>query len=298
MAAAGANTYPRDLRLNMLDDEPVYRLTGWDGKRWTISARDGRAIDGVPLDRALAVARVYPGAADVHFIEEVDRDQWSVTARYDALRPLYQIALNDAAGTRLYVSSRSGEIVLDTSTTERVWNWLGSIPHWIYPTILRKDGALWRQVILWLSGVCMVVAVSGIWIGILRVRLRKRYMGGRITPYRGWMAWHHVTGFFAGVFVLTWMFSGWLSVNPGEFFSKMRSSDSGVAAPVAGSVAVCTPWRSTSSISGALPTQTKRASTVAAKGARATPVAMRRSISRDHRHARRDGRGIMPGIAP
>ena len=224
MAAAGATRYPKDLRLNMLDDEPVYRLTGWDGKRQAISATDGHIIDGVTLDKALAVARAYPGAADVRLIETVDRDQWSVTARYDPLRPLYQIALNDAAGTRLYVSSRSGEIVLDTTTTERVWNWLGSIPHWIYPTVLRQDGALWRQVILWLSGICMVVAVSGIWIGILRVRLRKRYNGGAITPYSGWMAWHHVTGFFAGVVVLTWMFSGWLSVNPGAMFTASGSS--------------------------------------------------------------------------
>jgi uncharacterized iron-regulated membrane protein len=220
MAAAGAVQYPRDLRLHMLDDEPVYRLTGWDGKRTTISAADGRMIESVPLDRALAVARHFPGAVDARLMKIVDRDQWSVVARFDPLRPLFQIALNDAAGTRLYVSSRSGEIVLDTNTTERVWNWLGSIPHWIYPTVLRQDGALWRQVILWASGVCMLVAVSGIWIGILRIRMRKRYNGGRITPYRGWMAWHHVTGLFAGVFVLTWLFSGWLSVNPGDFFNR------------------------------------------------------------------------------
>ena len=224
MAAAGATFYPRDLRLHMLDDEPVYRLTGRDGKRTTVSARDGRIIESVTLDRALAVARNYPAAADVAFIETVERDQWSVTARYDPLRPLYQIALGDPAGTRLYVSARSGEIVIDTSLTERVWNWLGSIPHWIYPTVLRQDGALWRQVILWVSGICLVVAASGIWIGILRVRLRKRYNGGAITPYSGWMAWHHVTGFFAGVFVLTWMFSGWLSVNPGDFFSTRGAS--------------------------------------------------------------------------
>ncbi|MDB5654047.1 MAG: peptidase [Tardiphaga sp.] len=224
LATAGATRFPRDIRLNMLDDEPVYRLTGWDGQRQTFSAVDGHRIETITLDRALAVARHYPGAAEARLIELVDRDQWSVVARYDPLRPLYQIALGDAAGTRLYISSRSGEIVLDTSRTERVWNWLGSIPHWIYPTVLRQDGALWRQVILWVSGACLVVAVSGIWIGILRVRLRRRYQRGAITPYSGWMAWHHVTGLFAGVFVLTWMFSGWLSVNPGAFFATNEPS--------------------------------------------------------------------------
>jgi uncharacterized iron-regulated membrane protein len=224
MSIAGATRYPRDLRLNMLSDEPVYRLTGWDGKRQVISAVDGHTIERIAPERALAVARAYPLTAAARLLGTVDRDQWSVTARYDPLRPLFLVALGDAAGTQLYISSRNGEIVLDTTRTERVWNWLGSIPHWIYPTILRKDGALWRQVVLWISGICMIVAVSGIWIGILRVRLRRRYSGNGITPYRGWMAWHHVTGFFSGIFVLTWMFSGWLSLNPGSYFSARNTT--------------------------------------------------------------------------
>jgi hypothetical protein len=219
MAAAGLTRYPRDLRLNMLNDEPVYRLIGENGRRQTISAADGRAIESISPEQALAAARRHPAAADVRLEGRVDRDQWSVTARFDPLRPFFLVSLGDAAGTELYVSERSGEIVLDTTRVERVWNWLGSIPHWIYPTVLRRDGALWRQVVLWISGICMLVAVSGVWVGVLRVRLRRRYSGGRITPYRGWMAWHHITGFFAGVFVLTWMFSGWLSLNPGEFFA-------------------------------------------------------------------------------
>jgi uncharacterized iron-regulated membrane protein len=224
MAAAGLTHYPRDLRLNMLHDEPVYRLLDGNGRRQTVSAVDGRAIDGISVEQALAVARRYPAAANVQLAGRVERDQWSVTARFDPLRPFFLVSLGDADATELYVSTRSGELVLDTNWTERVWNWLGSIPHWIYPTVLRKDGETWRQAVLWISGICMLVAVSGIWIGILRVRLRRRYSTGSITPYRGWMAWHHVTGFFAGMFVLTWMFSGWLSLNPGEFFAGRAPS--------------------------------------------------------------------------
>ncbi len=162
---------------------------------------------------------MHPNAVRPELMETVERDQWSVTARFDPLRPLYLISLGDPAGTELYVSSRTGEIALDTTRTERVWNWLGSIPHWIYPTVLRKDGATWRLVVLWISGICMVTAVTGFWIGILRVRLRRRYASGAVTPYRGWMAWHHIAGLIGGVFVLTWMFSGWLSLNPGDFFA-------------------------------------------------------------------------------
>ncbi|WPO42491.1 PepSY domain-containing protein [Tardiphaga sp. 42S5] len=223
MKAAGATRYPRELRLNMVADEPVYRLTGWDGNRQTISAVDGRTITEINELQALAVARHHPASRSPQLEEIVDRDQWSVTARYDPLRPLYLITLGDEADTKLYVSSHSGEIALDTNRTERVWNWLGSIPHWIYPTVLRKDGPLWRLVVLWTSGICLIVGVTGIWIGILRVRLKRRYANGNITPYRGWMAWHHVTGLIAGLFVLTWMFSGWLSLDPGRVFADRNT---------------------------------------------------------------------------
>lgn len=219
MEIAGLTRYPHDLRLAMLNEEPVYRLLGWDGARKTVSAADGRVIDRITPELAVAVARLYPNAANPEMMETVERDQWSVTARFDPLRPLYLISLGDPGGTQLYVSSRTGEIALDTTRTERVWNWVGSIPHWIYPAVLRKDGATWRLVVLWISGICMVAAVTGFWVGILRVRLRRRYRGGAVTPYRGWMAWHHIAGLIGGVFVMTWMFSGWLSLNPGDFFA-------------------------------------------------------------------------------
>ncbi|QPF84148.1 PepSY domain-containing protein [Bradyrhizobium genosp. L] len=219
MAIAGMEQYPRDIRLSMMDDVPVYRVAGWKGAAVTISAVDGRIIDGITTEQALAVAGHHPHAVQPHLLDSVTRDQWSVTARFDPLRPLYLIALGDPDGTELYVSSRSGEIALDTNRQERVWNWLGAIPHWIYPTVLRKDGPLWRDVVLWISGVCLVVAVTGFWIGILRLRLTRRYARGTISPYRGWMAWHHVAGLIGGVFVFTWMLSGWLSLNPGGAFS-------------------------------------------------------------------------------
>ncbi|WGS20357.1 MULTISPECIES: PepSY domain-containing protein [unclassified Bradyrhizobium] len=220
MAIAGMEHYPRDLRLSMMSDMPIYRVTGWGQHPITISAIDGSVIDGITADQALAIAGHHPHAAQPHLLDTVTRDQWSVTARFDPLRPLYLIALGDRDGTELYVSSRTGEIALDTTRQERVWNWLGSIPHWIYPTVLRKDGPLWRQVVLWISGICLVVAVTGFWIGILRLRLTRRYARRTVSPYRGWMAWHHIAGLIGGIFVFTWMFSGWLSLNPGEAFSR------------------------------------------------------------------------------
>jgi len=224
MAAAGLQRYPRELLLAMQDDEPVYRLVDAGGKRQVISAVTGSALGEIGAGQAIAIARHHPSSVAPRLLEIVDRDQWSVTSRFDPLRPLYRIGLGDAAGTELYVSSRSGEIVLDTTRHERIWNWLGAIPHWIYPTLLRKDGSLWRQVVLWLSGVLTLVAVSGVWIGLLRAGLRRRYASGRITPYRGWMAWHHLAGLVGGIVVVTWMFSGWLSLSPFDVFARRADS--------------------------------------------------------------------------
>ncbi|MBA9070257.1 hypothetical protein FHR71_004023 [Methylobacterium sp. RAS18] len=224
LAAAGQPRFPQDLRLQMLGTEPVYRVTAWNGARTAVSAQSGRIIDNVGGEQALAVAAQDPRAVRPSIIDEVTRDQWSVTARYDPLRPFHLIALEDPAGTHLYVSARTGEVALDTSRTECVWNWLGAIPHWIYLTPLRAQAELWREVVLWVSGISIVTAMTGFWIGVLRLRLKNRYRLGRVTPYRGWPAWHHLAGVIGGVTLITFVVSGWLSMNPNRWFSSRAVS--------------------------------------------------------------------------
>ncbi len=146
-------------------------------------------------------------------------DQWTVPQRFNPLRPFRLVALGDAAGTRLYLSERTGEIVLDTTASERFWNWLGAVPHWIYLTPLRAEPALWRDVVLWVSGIAIAVAVSGYILGLSRLRLKPRYATGRTTPYRGFAAWHHLGGLIGGTALLTFIVSGWLSMNPNRWFS-------------------------------------------------------------------------------
>jgi hypothetical protein len=130
---------------------------------------------------------------------------------------LHRIAIDDAAAT-VYVSARNGEVVLSTTRTQRFWNWLGSVIHWTYFTPLRANAPLWRQVVLWTSGPAILIAVSGIWIGILQLRVQRRHARG-LSPYHGWKSWHHWTGLLGGVFLLTWIFSGWLSVDPNGWLS-------------------------------------------------------------------------------
>jgi hypothetical protein len=221
---------PKLLILEMRDGSPVWRIDPWEGAQETIAASSENPVQ--PVDAALArrVASAF-GRAPVQNVERIERDQWSVAGSFDRHRPLWKAELADEAGTALYVSSKTGAVVLDTHRAERFWNWLGSVPHWIYPTILRQDGPAWRQVVLWVSGPCIAAAVTGVWIGILRTRIgKRRFSGGRMIPYRGWMWWHHVAGLTGGVALLAWIFSGWLSVDPGRLFASEGITASAMSA--------------------------------------------------------------------
>jgi hypothetical protein len=220
LAKSGIGRTPTVFRLEMWGCEPVYRIVDF-GRPTSVSAVDGRIIAHVGSGQAAAAVRATFPASAISYLGRIDADQWSVSGLLAPHRPLHLFALADGRETELYVSSLTGEIVQSTTRKERLWNWLGAVPHWIFFTPIRKDGALWREVILWSAGAAAAGAVLGIWIGIMRIRLRPRYPSGRVSPYRGWMLWHHVAGVAGGGFLAAWLLSGWLSVAPFGLFGAL-----------------------------------------------------------------------------
>jgi hypothetical protein len=219
LARSGADGWPRRLTLGMLEDRPVYRILPAGGPWRAVYADDGSVHAGLEADAARRIAARFAGRPAGGAVQALEADQWTVTNGFiRAHRPLLRVALGDARGTELYVSQRTGEVIRDTTRRERFLNWLGSVPHWIYPTVLRERPDLWRDVVIWLSAAGIVGAVTGTMVGIVRVRTRG-YRSGRASPYRGWMLWHHLVGLGAAVCVLTWMVSGFLSMNPGRVFT-------------------------------------------------------------------------------
>ncbi|MDO7837498.1 PepSY domain-containing protein [Sphingobium sp. HBC34] len=212
LATLGLTAFPSEMRLGMTGGEPVYLFVTSDGRR-AVSARMGDEITQIAAPHAVAIASTLTGAPTAS-ITTVDHDQWVVTRAYMAMAPFWRIRLADAAATDVYISQRTGEVVQNTTAHERFWNWLGAIPHWIYFEVLRVFQEPWRQTVLWTSGIGILGAIAGVWIGLLRVRLRNRYKSGSASPYRNWMKWHHVAGLAGGLFVITWVFSGWLSMSP------------------------------------------------------------------------------------
>nr|WP_240511318.1 PepSY domain-containing protein [Novosphingobium panipatense] len=145
-------------------------------------------------------------------------DQWTVQT-YKRNAPLYRVDFAEGAGTEIYISGKSGEVVQETTRFQRFWGWLGAVPHWLYPTMLRQNGALWNEVVVWTSLAGCFLTVTGIWAGIARVRRKREGHIG--SPYKGLWWWHHVFGLFFGLLTLTWVASGLFSMNPWGFLDSM-----------------------------------------------------------------------------
>ena len=216
----------RDVSLSSYLGRPAYTFTPDNGAQpRSVLADTGEVVRDIDArltvqaatDFALRSGLIRPDEASrLRHRDVVQTDQWSVSSALNAHRPLHVIELGDEHSTVLYVSSRTGQVVRDTNARERTLNYLGSVTHWIYPTVLRKYPDAWEWVVDILSAVAAVMAIAGLWIAILRWRFKRRPGQSRI-PYRGLMRWHYITGAIFGVIVVTWAFSGLLSLNPGNF---------------------------------------------------------------------------------
>lgn len=198
----------------MLDTQPVLYAIPAAGTPRLINLNSGQDVAITP---ALALHIANRFALNTHLVaaspavEPLVRDQWTVYPRYNADRPLYHVALHDAAGTEVYVSSHSGEVVQQTTRLQRAWNWLGAVPHWLYFTAIRQQPALWNNLVIYSSLAGCFLTGFGVYLGIRQLRRRD---GELHSPYRYWKYWHHLTGLIFGVFVLSWVFSGLMSMQP------------------------------------------------------------------------------------
>jgi uncharacterized iron-regulated membrane protein len=214
-AAIADATAVANFQVEMLGERPVLRAVFADVGRKIIDLRSGAMIDSVmEKDAAAAASQLAKslganGAASPPGM--ILRDQWTVAASR-AERPFFEFDLDDPSQTVVYVSSVTGKAVQVTQSSQRFWNWLGSVPHWLYPTALRQYPAAWNQVVIWTSVIGTFLTAIGLYLGIKE--LRRRASGKLSSPHRGLMWWHHVPGLVFGVLVLTWVVSGLFSMNP------------------------------------------------------------------------------------
>jgi uncharacterized iron-regulated membrane protein len=206
-------------RVEMLGDRPVISIAwqGEQGGRGLFDLSSAQKIEEVGEAEALAVAQTYVARHGIEGVPSVkrlsERDEFTVAGYFNAGRPYYEVRLNDAEKTLLYISSKTGDVRQRTTESLRFWSWLGAIPHWLYFAELRKDAALWTQVIIWTSLAGCFLTLLGLFVGIRQFR-RRHSTNKLASPYHGSKFWHHMTGLVFGVLVLTFTFSGFASMQP------------------------------------------------------------------------------------
>jgi hypothetical protein len=215
----------QDLRLVERAGQAAYLAQTRTGGWIAVSAQSGALLADVTVSEARTIAESFGSATVRAATGPISYDQWIVHQHFDPFRPFYRVRLNDAAQTDLYVSARTGEVLQRTRFRERAWNWVGAVVHWIYFTPLRQNWSAWNQVVWWVSLVALISVAAGTWLGIIRMLANRAAGRAGLSPFRGWMRWHHLIGLFASVIVIAWMLSGWLSMDHGRVFSMGHATE-------------------------------------------------------------------------
>jgi hypothetical protein len=194
---------------------PAYRFGAGPFGGTTVFADTGETLGEVDQDttRALAARFLDVPPSSVAFDRVVDDvDQWTLVLSREL--PLHKFKVADGHGTEVYVSPSKAEVSLVTTSRSRGLAWIATIPHWFYITPLRANQPLWYWTVVWTSAAGCLLAALGIVLGVVQFRKSRPFSLRASIPYRGFMRWHYLFGAVFGVFALTWVFSGLLSMEP------------------------------------------------------------------------------------
>src|SRR5690606_25717120 len=175
------------LRIEMLGGAPVLRMSGGEGPQ-VYDLSTGAEVETLSEAAVRQAAATYAAGngipGDVVELKTLRVDQWSVQGAR-RWQPLWKAMFDDPAGSWVYVSGRTGEVVQDVNAHERFWNWLGAIPHWLYPTVLRQNPQAWSEVVIWSSAIGCFLVITGMVVGFIRLRGRS----GKWWPYQNRPMW-------------------------------------------------------------------------------------------------------------
>lgn len=210
----------QQIMLTTIAGRPSYRLQEADGTLRVIDASKGAAAPAPDDLTALRSAQAFLAGAHGVVQGRTQDDRWTHSALLNPHRPLIKVLMNDSASTLLYISSTTGEVVMDVPRHQRYWNYVGAWLHWVYMFREGPKDPVWSWLVIGLSALGTVSAVAGAFVGIWRWRFNGRYKSGAKTPYREFqMRLHHITGLVFGVMMICWIFSGLMSMNPLGIFS-------------------------------------------------------------------------------
>lgn len=140
-------------------------------------------------------------------------DPWIPYSSLKEHFPIYRIKYDDPEKSYLYLSSQTGEALQYCTRKGRIEGALSTIPHMLYFWQLRQNRDIWLAVVTILSGLCAIMCLAGIVVGIRYYRFSWKRKGRLQSPYKkGSYRLHHISGMLFGFFAMMFALSGLLSM--------------------------------------------------------------------------------------
>lgn len=198
------------LSADMYLDRPVFHLRG-RGLPSALYADALCPVEAPDFNTIRRIAEQLCGTALYRVDTLYNLDQWIPFGYLKKEFPIYKFYFEDAGRHQVYIASKSGKVLQMTDRTSRGWAWVGAIPHWVYFTSLRQNQPLWINFMIWASGLGAIMCLTGLWVGVWAYYKNRR--NGLRSPYKKWWyRWHHISGMIFGLFALTFVFSGMMSL--------------------------------------------------------------------------------------
>lgn len=142
-----------------------------------------------------------------------EREQWIMYSSYKRKMPIYKYYFDDDEKHQAYIASKTGKVLQLTNKSERFWAYCGAIPHKLYFPFLRKHTRAWINTFTVFGIIIFIACMAGMYIGVSLVYKRYKRTRKIGSPYtKPLYYWHHLCGLVFGVFLITWAFSGGISL--------------------------------------------------------------------------------------
>lgn len=196
--------------IERLNNDTVIKVTDTSRQTTLFSLNRQQRLVDIDIQQASKIAQTATNLS-INNIELIDTDQWTIYSTFNPLRPLYKVSFTDDEGMQLYVSSKTGEIIQQTTAFQRQWNWVGTVSHWLYFTDLRQHTQIWFWLVVGLALASLALVISGTWMGIQSLLNSK---AGASLPYSGVSWLHYWGGVTLSALLFSFLFSGVVAMNP------------------------------------------------------------------------------------
>lgn len=207
-----AGNHLREVKLYQFNGQPIYQIKRGKKSENIIANKEAK-VQPITRQTITEIAHRWVDAP----IQKIDtltkRDIWIMYNKYLNELPIYKIYFNNGQKHQLYISSRTGEVQQFTNKDERMWAYIGSIPHKLYIPALRQHTDSWITTLTVLASLCFIVCLSGLIIGIRAYYIRYKRGKGFSSPYKKrWYKLHNILGIIFGIFLLAWAISGMMAL--------------------------------------------------------------------------------------